>query len=172
MISNAHFAKKRYCKQCVASEKLQAYNLSKKMKSFFFFFFIFFLLHLLHHRIADPAPIRKYIHRNVQERASPTTTLSRRVKYIAVCSTAGSAERHALIERDILADNGRLANHHAHAVIDEKPAANFTTMISMAMSKPINRLVPRFSFRPAAPAPALCAMLGQPHCPVSSSTTA
>jgi len=37
---------------------------------------------------------------------------------------AGSAERHALIERDILADNGRLANHHAHAVIDEKPAAN------------------------------------------------
>ena len=33
---------------------------------------------------------------------------------------AGAAERHALVERDVVADLGRLADHHAHAVVDEE----------------------------------------------------
>src|SRR5260221_5153806 len=33
---------------------------------------------------------------------------------------AGASEGHAMVERDIRADLGRLADHHAHAVIDEQ----------------------------------------------------
>src|SRR5208283_4616201 len=33
---------------------------------------------------------------------------------------AGTTERHALIERDIVSHNGRLADHRAHAVVDEQ----------------------------------------------------
>jgi len=86
----------------------------------------------------DPAPIRELRPTVMLPRIfapPPTTTLSRRVDAACVL-LAGSAERHALIERDILADNGRLANHHAHAVIDEKPAANLRSRMDFdAVSK-------------------------------------
>lgn len=34
-----------------------------------------------------------------------------------------TAQRHAMIERHIVADHRRFRNHHAHAMIDEEPAA-------------------------------------------------
>ena len=37
---------------------------------------------------------------------------------------AGAAERHALVHRHVGADLGRLADHHAHAVVDEQPVAD------------------------------------------------
>ena len=36
----------------------------------------------------------------------------------------GATERHALIDGAVIADLGGFANHHAHAVIDDEPAAN------------------------------------------------
>src|SRR5262245_53646190 len=37
---------------------------------------------------------------------------------------ARAAERHALVERDPIADFARLADHHAHAVVDEEAPAD------------------------------------------------
>ena len=37
---------------------------------------------------------------------------------------AGAAESHSLIESHVVADDRCLADHHAHAVIDEQPAAD------------------------------------------------
>ena len=37
---------------------------------------------------------------------------------------ARAAQRHVLIERDVVADFGRLADDHAHAVIDEQSLAD------------------------------------------------
>jgi hypothetical protein len=37
---------------------------------------------------------------------------------------AGATERHALIERDVVADLRRLPDHDAHAVVDEQPLAD------------------------------------------------
>ena len=36
----------------------------------------------------------------------------------------GAAEGHALIERHVVADLGGLADHHAHAVVDEQAPAD------------------------------------------------
>ena len=35
-----------------------------------------------------------------------------------------AAQRHAVIERHVVADDGGLSDHHAHAVVDEEPAAD------------------------------------------------
>ena len=37
---------------------------------------------------------------------------------------AGAAQGHALVEQNVVADFGGLADHHAHAVVDEEPAAD------------------------------------------------
>ncbi len=37
---------------------------------------------------------------------------------------AGAAERHALIQQHVVADLGGFADHHAHTVIDKKPATD------------------------------------------------
>jgi hypothetical protein len=37
---------------------------------------------------------------------------------------ARAAERHALVDRDVVADLGRLADHHARAVVDEEAVAD------------------------------------------------
>ena len=36
----------------------------------------------------------------------------------------GAAQRDALIERHVVADFGRLADHDAHPVVDEQPVAD------------------------------------------------
>ena len=36
----------------------------------------------------------------------------------------GTAERHALVERDIVTDLRSFADHHPHAVIDEYPPSD------------------------------------------------
>jgi hypothetical protein len=32
-----------------------------------------------------------------------------------------ATERHAVVDQHVVADLGRLADHHAHAVVDEEP---------------------------------------------------
>lgn len=44
---------------------------------------------------------------------------NRRVAFATML--AGTAERDTLVHRDVLANDGRFTNHHAHAVIDEEP---------------------------------------------------
>ena len=39
----------------------------------------------------------------------------------------GAAQGHALVKRAIVADFGGLADHHAHAVVDKQPPADFGT---------------------------------------------
>ena len=42
---------------------------------------------------------------------------------------ADAAQRHAVVQRNIRANFGRLANDHAHAVINEKTRANFRSRV-------------------------------------------
>ena len=51
-------------------------------------------------------------------RADRDVVLDRRVALAG--REAGAAERHALVERHVVADLGRLADHDAHAVVDEE----------------------------------------------------
>jgi hypothetical protein len=49
---------------------------------------------------------------------------------------ARAAQGHALVERHIVADDRSLADHHAHAVIDEEAAADFAPgWISIPVSR-------------------------------------
>ena len=54
---------------------------------------------------------------------APTITPlpTRRVPLAALA--AGAAQRDLVVEVDVIADLGGLADHHAHAVIDDQPAA-------------------------------------------------
>src|SRR6266498_351558 len=46
-------------------------------------------------------------------------------RWMALASLlAGAAERHALVQRDPIADLARLADHHTHAVVDEETPAD------------------------------------------------
>ena len=55
---------------------------------------------------------------------APTTTPSRRVGWRFSWSRLGAAEGDALVEHDVVADLGGLADDDAHAVIDEQPFAD------------------------------------------------
>ena len=50
----------------------------------------------------------------------PIVTLSSTVGWRLPLREAGAAERDSLIERHAVADLGRLADHHAAAVVDEE----------------------------------------------------
>ena len=54
----------------------------------------------------------------------PIVTLSLDRRVALAGREAGAAERDALVERDVVADLGRLADHDAHAVVDEQPVAD------------------------------------------------
>ena len=54
----------------------------------------------------------------------PIVTLSCTVGMALAGREAGAAERHALVHRHVLADLGGLADHDAHAVVDEQPVAD------------------------------------------------
>ena len=43
---------------------------------------------------------------------------------------AGSAQGHALIQRHVVAHNRRLANHHAHSVIDEQSPSDLCARVN------------------------------------------
>jgi hypothetical protein len=50
---------------------------------------------------------------------------------------AGAAEGYALIQDNIIANLGGLANDHAHTVVDKEPLANFSTRVDFnASAKP------------------------------------
>ena len=75
----------------------------------------------------EPAPIRQLLPTVMLPRifapAANHHVVEQRRMALAVL-LAGSAERHALVERDVVADDGGLANHHAHAVIDKQAPAD------------------------------------------------
>ena len=54
----------------------------------------------------------------------PIVTLSSHRRVALAGRKAGAAERHALIQRHVVADLGRLADHHAHPVVDEEAVAD------------------------------------------------
>src|SRR5664279_3363396 len=78
-----------------------------------------------HHRSgANPAIAP---HRNVAQnlRASTDHYVVEKGRVPLPQFLAGSTKRHTLVERDVLTDNGGLADHHAHTVIDKEPTADF-----------------------------------------------
>src|SRR5579862_10036083 len=42
----------------------------------------------------------------------------------------GAAERHTLVQRDVIAHYARFANHYSHAVIDEQPVADLRSRMN------------------------------------------
>ena len=44
---------------------------------------------------------------------------------------AGPAQRNALIQQDVVADLGGLADHHPHAVVDEEPPADLCARVNL-----------------------------------------
>ena len=54
----------------------------------------------------------------------PIVTLSCTVGWRLPVAKPGAAERDALVERDVVADVGRLADHDARAVVDEQALAD------------------------------------------------
>ncbi|EJX03170.1 hypothetical protein EVA_08723 [gut metagenome] len=48
----------------------------------------------------------------------------------------GTAERHAVIKRTVIANFGRLPNNHAHAVIDKNPTTDFGPRMNFNAGQP------------------------------------
>ena len=108
-----------------------------------------------HHRVR--ADLRAVAHRRsarAASRPSPTTTSSpdRRVALAAL--EAGAAERHALVERHVVADLGRLADHDAGAVVDEERRRRSAP--PGWISTPVTTRVALASTRGASGTPASC----------------
>ena len=77
-------------------------------------------------RTTEPAPTREFWPMVMLPRTLallPTKTPSQSVGCRFPWPFAGAAERDALIERDVAADDGGLADDDARGVIDEEPAA-------------------------------------------------
>ena len=53
---------------------------------------------------------------------------------------AGSAERHTLIERDVLTDDRRLSDHHAHTMIDEQTPSDLRSRMDFDTGEPARHL--------------------------------
>src|SRR6266849_9532151 len=53
---------------------------------------------------------------------------------------AGPAERHTLVERDIVTDNGGLADHHTQTMIDEQTSANLRPRMNFNSGKQARHL--------------------------------
>ncbi len=53
---------------------------------------------------------------------------------------AGSAERHTLVERDILADDRGLSDHHTHAMIDEQTPPHLRSRMDFNAGEPARHL--------------------------------
>ena len=57
-----------------------------------------------------------------------------------VLLNAGSSERHLVVNRAVVADDGRLADHYSVAVVDEKSAAYFRTGVDLDSRPPARAL--------------------------------
>src|ERR1700733_936505 len=53
---------------------------------------------------------------------------------------AGSAERYSLVERDVIADHGGLADYHAQTVIDKQASADLRAGMDFDTRKPTRHL--------------------------------
>jgi len=53
---------------------------------------------------------------------------------------AGAAQRDALVERDVVADLGGLADHHAHAVVDEDALADDRARVDLDAGEPARQV--------------------------------
>jgi hypothetical protein len=49
----------------------------------------------------------------------------------AIDARRHAAEGHAMVERDVIADLAGLADHHAHAVVDEEPPADLGARVDL-----------------------------------------
>ena len=61
----------------------------------------------------------------------PIVTLSSHRRVALAGREAGAAERHALVDRHVVADLGRLADHDAHPVVDEQPVADLRRRVDL-----------------------------------------
>ena len=73
------------------------------------------------------ADARVVTHRKAAENLSAGTdhyALAERRMALLSATEADAAQRHAVIDRAVVANNGRLTDHHTHAVVDEDAAAD------------------------------------------------
>ena len=76
---------------------------------------------------------------------------------------AGSTQSHTLVKRDIVADDGRLADHRAHAVVDEQTPSNLRAGMNLNPGEQARDLrnEPRQKAHAVAPKPV--AQVMRPH---------
>src|SRR5437879_13259099 len=83
------------------------------------------------HRAGAHAAMTANCHRSQYRRAAEDRhrILDRRVAFDRL--RRGAAERNSLVERHVIANLARLADHHAHAVIDKKAPADFRSGMNL-----------------------------------------
>ena len=75
---------------------------------------------------------------DLRTRANGHAVLDGRVALPAVASAA--TECHAVVQHDVIADLGRLADHDAHAVVDEETASDGRAGVDLDAGEPASEL--------------------------------